>query len=78
MADRRSLTLLPFLAAGILQPGQGKLSCSVGGTEYYAGEPIPVFIVTSLAMPTGARLVLAIFVRFWKHPRIVQPIFPFD
>ncbi|KAK9857193.1 hypothetical protein WJX84_009152 [Apatococcus fuscideae] len=36
MADRRSLTLLPFLAAGILQPGQGKLSCSVGGTEYYA------------------------------------------
>ncbi|KAK9821858.1 hypothetical protein WJX74_006194 [Apatococcus lobatus] len=36
MADRRSLTLLPLIGAGVLVPGECKLSCSVGGTEYFA------------------------------------------
>ncbi|KAK9787109.1 hypothetical protein WJX73_001287 [Symbiochloris irregularis] len=36
MADRRQLMLYPLVKEGALQPGLRKLSCSVGGHEYFA------------------------------------------
>lgn len=37
MADRRQLMLYPLVKEGALVPGPRKLSCSVGGHEYFAG-----------------------------------------
>ncbi|KAK9812968.1 hypothetical protein WJX72_006606 [[Myrmecia] bisecta] len=34
--DRRGYTLQPLVAAGILEAGPDRLSCSVGGTEFFA------------------------------------------
>lgn len=39
MNDRRAFTLGPLVAHGALQPGTDRLSCSVGGVEYFAGAP---------------------------------------
>lgn len=35
--DRRAFTLQPLVAQGILHPGDNRLSCAVGGIDYYAG-----------------------------------------
>lgn len=35
--DRRAFTLQPLIAQGILHPGANRLSCAVGGIDYYAG-----------------------------------------
>lgn len=35
--DRRAFTLQPLIAQGILHPGDNRLSCAVGGIDYYAG-----------------------------------------
>ena len=37
MADRRAFTLQPLVEAGVFDPGDNALSCSVGGVEYFAG-----------------------------------------
>ena len=34
----RLYTLQPLVDAGVLRPGPGVLSCTVGGTEYRAGD----------------------------------------
>lgn len=39
MADRRAFTLQPLVEAGVFEPGENALSCSVGGVEYFAGQP---------------------------------------
>ena len=36
--DRRAFTLQPLIAQGILHPGENRLSCAVGGIDYFAGE----------------------------------------
>lgn len=36
--DRRAFTLQPLIAQGILHPGDNRLSCAVGGIDYYAGK----------------------------------------
>ena len=36
--DRRAFTLQPLIAQGILYPGDNRLSCAVGGIDYYAGK----------------------------------------
>lgn len=36
--DRRAFTLQPLIAQGILHPGENRLSCAVGGIDYYAGK----------------------------------------
>ena len=36
--DRRAFTLQPLIAQGILHPGDNRLSCAVGGLDYYAGK----------------------------------------
>ena len=36
--DRRAFTLQPLIAQGILHPGDNRLSCAVGGIDYFAGE----------------------------------------
>jgi len=33
----RAFTLGPLVHSGALQPGSDRLSCSVGGVEYFAG-----------------------------------------
>lgn len=33
----RAFTLQPLIANGVFHPGADKLSCCVGGAEYYAG-----------------------------------------
>ena len=38
MADRRAFTLQPLVEAGVFDPGDNALSCSVGGVEYFAGQ----------------------------------------
>ena len=40
MADRRAFTLQPLVEAGVFEPGENALSCSVGGVEYFAGQHI--------------------------------------
>ena len=36
--DRRAFTLQPLIAQGILHPGNNRLSCAVGGIDYFAGQ----------------------------------------
>ena len=36
--DRRAFTLQPLIAQGILHPGDNRLSCAVGGIDYFAGK----------------------------------------
>ncbi|CAL8466428.1 g5964 [Coccomyxa elongata] len=36
MTDRRAFTLQPLVEAGVFEPGENVLSCSVGGVEYFA------------------------------------------
>ena len=33
----KGVMLAPLVAAGHLEPGLGKLQCSVGGVDYFAG-----------------------------------------
>ena len=40
MTDRRAFTLQPLVEAGVFEPGENVLSCSVGGVEYFAGRPV--------------------------------------
>ena len=40
IADRRAFTLHPLVEAGVFEPGENALSCSVGGVEYFAGQHI--------------------------------------
>lgn len=40
MTDRRAFTLQPLVEAGVFEPGENVLSCSVGGVEYFAGGPL--------------------------------------
>lgn len=49
MADRRAFTLQPLVEAGVFEPGENALSCSVGGVEYFAGQQF--FAMQTLAMP---------------------------
>jgi hypothetical protein len=37
LPDRRGLTLQPLVTNGVFEAGPKKLSCTVGGVEYYAG-----------------------------------------
>lgn len=49
--DRRAFTLQPLIAQGILHPGDNRLSCAVGGIEYFAGkmpEPMHRFLLGTI------------------------------
>ena len=50
MADRRAFTLQPLVEAGVFEPGENALSCSVGGVEYFAGQPF----LTARPLPCAA------------------------
>ena len=50
-------TLQPLLSAGVFQSGPGRLSCSVGGVEYFAGAAMQRGILLSAAVSMASLLL---------------------